>query len=335
MKVLVTGATGFLGSWIVRELLRHGHAPRVLIRRGSRLDGIAGLEVEPVAGDLLDQESIDRATRGMEAVIHAAGQVSARGGRAELRRVNVGGTRSVLDAAARYSLRVIYTSTIATLGTTYEPVVRDEEGPSPPVNSGFGYVDTKREAEELARLQARRGQEVVILNPGIILGPGDVYFTSTRIVLEYLRGTLRFYPRGGISFCDVREVAAAHVAALTRGRRGERYILAGENVTYAELFARLRRMTGLPPAWPMPWWMAPALVFSSEVASVFGSQLLQEAVESMRYGQRFNFRDSAKARRELGYASRPLEQSLRDTVLDELVRGVARASTPELLALRP
>src|SRR5262249_19743347 len=264
MKVLVTGATGFLGSEVARELARQGHALRVLVRATSKLDGLAGLEYEKVVGDVLDPASIERALHGVAALIHVAAHTSAPPrGAAQVRAVTVEGTRNVMAAAAvRRGLRVVYTSSVAAVGATKRPRILDENATWDVGGMGYAYVDAKHDAEEIVLGHARAGMNVVILTPGMILGPGDVYITSTRYVLEYLRGRSRFYPRGGLSFCDVREVAKAHVAALTRGRAGERYILAGQNVSHREALETLHRVSGGPRPLPLPHpllWLAAAL----------------------------------------------------------------------------
>jgi dihydroflavonol-4-reductase len=336
MKVLVTGATGFLGSEIVRRLEAEGHAARVLVRKTSKLDGLRGLDVEKVEGDILDRASIDRALAGVDAVIHTAGCVSARPRDRELiYRVNVDGTRNVLEAAlARGGLRVVHTASIAAVGATDEPVLQNEESPWLVGDVGYHYVASKRRGEELALELAKKGLDVLSLDPGMILGPGDVYFTSTRFVLEYLRGVNRLYTRGGISFCDVRDVAAAHVAALTRGRAGERYIVAGMNFTYREALEALHRITGVGRPYPLPYAVAYAAALLSEFAARFREHPYEEVSRPfIKFSARYAFCDAAKAARELGYQVRPFEDSLRDTVKDFLDRGIVEPTTPALRAL--
>jgi len=335
MKVLLTGATGFVGSEIARELVRQGHELRVLVRKTSKLDGLAGLSYERVEGDILDRASLDRALEGMDALIHTAANVSARLRDAALiDRVNVEGTRTVLDAAAaRPGLRVVYTSSIAAVGATEAPKLQDESAPWRS-GDGYQYIDAKRRAEEFVLEHAKRGLDVVVLNPGFVLGPGDVYLGSTRLVLEFLKGRLGWITDGGISFCDVRDVAKAHVAALTRGERGERYIVASKNQTLHEALAIVGRLSGKRPARRAPYalvWLAALL--SEAVALVKEHPFEEFNRPVVRYSRLYNWTDSSKAARELGYATRSLEESLRDTIRDFLARGLIAASTPELQAL--
>ena len=336
MRVLLTGATGFLGSEIARELSRQGHQVRVLARATSSLAGLEGVEHERVIGDLLDPASIDRALEGVEAVIHTAGATSVRQRDTRmLYRVNVEGTRNLLEAAEkRTGLRVVHTSTVGAVGATERPETLDETATWNLGGLGYDYLDSKRQGEELALARARQGMDLVVLNPGMIFGPGDVYMTSTKYVLEYLRGRNRFAPRGGLSFCDVRDVARAHVAALTRGRAGERFILAGQNVTHREALATLHRLTGLYRPIPMPGailWLAGAL--SQAVAKLVPHGLEDLTLGVVRVARKFLYFDVSRARSELGYEVRPFEETLRDTLRDLIDRGLHPARTPALAAL--
>jgi dihydroflavonol-4-reductase len=337
MRVLLTGATGFLGSEIARELARQGHALRVLVRTSSKLDGLAGLDYEKVVGDVLDAASIERGLDGVDALIHVAANTSARPrDAAKVRAVTVEGTRNVMAAAARRpGLRVVYTSSVAAIGASRTRRLLDESAVWGPEGQGYAYLEAKHEAEGIVLGHARAGMNVVILNPGMILGPGDVYITSTRYVLEYLRGRSRFYPRGGLSFCDVREVAKAHVAALTRGRAGERYILAGQNVSHREAFETLHRVGGGPRPLPIPYpllWLAAAL---SELAAWVRPHGLEELNRGViRSGRMWHHFDPAKARRELDYVVRPFDETARDTVRDLTARGLAPARRRELAPAR-
>lgn len=335
MKVLLTGATGFVGSEIARELVRNGHEVRVLVRKTSKLDGLKGVPHERFEGDILDRASLDRALDGMEALIHTAANVSARRRDAALiDRVNVEGTRTVLDAAAaKPGLRVVYTSSIAAVGATEKPTLQNEESPWRS-GDGYQYIDAKRRAEEFVLEHAKRGMNVVILNPGMVLGPGDVYLGSTRLVLEYLKGRLGWITDGGISFCDVRDVAKAHVAALTKGRAGERYIVASMNHTLHEALATTARLTGKKPAKRAPFGLVWFVALLSEAFSLVREHPFEEFNRPViRYSRLFNYVDSSKASRELGYAARSFEESVRDTVKDFLARGLIVADTPELQAL--
>jgi dihydroflavonol-4-reductase len=336
MKVLLTGATGFIGSEIARELVRAGHAVRVLVRKTSKLDGLSGLDLERFVGDINDGASVARALEGQDALIHTAANVSARRrDRDSIYRANVEGTRTVLEAAhARGGkLRVVYTSSVAAVGATETPTLQTESSPWRP-GFGYHYIDAKHQAEQVALDYAKRGLDIVILNPGLVLGPGDVYLGSTRIVLEFLRGRLGWVTNGGLTFCDVREVAKAHVAALAQGRSGERYIVAGMNKTLADALATVARLSGLPAARVAPYPLAWLGALGSEALSLVREHSLEEFNRPvLRYARLFNFTDPAKAQIELGYVVRPFEESVRDTIKDFLARGLIEPRTAELRAL--
>jgi dihydroflavonol-4-reductase len=336
MKVLLTGATGFLGSEIARELTRQGHTLRVLVRKTSKLDGLKGLVYEKVEGDVTDAASVDRALDGVDALIHTAGNTSTRRrDREALYRVNVDGTRTVLAGAAqRKTGRVVVTSSIVSVGASADPVALDEGATWNTGGRGYHYVDSKRQGEEIALEFAKNGMNLVVLNPSMIMGPGDVYLTSTKLVLEYMKGRNRFWFRGGLSYCDVREVAKAHVTALTKGRSGERYIVAGPNKSYKELQEELYRITGLykPRRVPYPLLLVAAAL--SEAAATIAPHSLEDLnLAVVKHAKLFSYYDSSKAERELGYVVRPFDEMLRDTIRDQVARGLAKPSTQKLQGL--
>jgi dihydroflavonol-4-reductase len=319
MRTLVTGATGFLGSWITRALSAAGHRPTVLVRDASRLDALSDLALDVVRGDLLEAESVRSAMSGVEAVIHVAGLVSLRTRDAsELHRVNLLGTRNVLEAAAALGRRVLHTSSIGTLGLTQQPIaVNESQSPSGRIHLAYPYVESKRQSERLALEFARAGHDVCVLLPGNVFGPGDRNGTSTRLIKGYLEGRLRFYLRGGLSFADVRDVAAAYVTALEQAQAGQSYLLAGINLSYGQLLDQLWELTRLHRALPAPWPMAEMSAWWSEFASLFWAHPFEELNSSViQYGNLFNYCDSSKAVRELGYRTRPFTDTLRDTIID-------------------
>lgn len=336
MRIFMTGATGFLGAHIAREVVRVGHDLRILVRKKSKLDGLSGIKYEAIEGDICLRSSVESGIRGVDAVIHAAGNVSPRRRHKDaLYRVNVEGTRNVLTAAlAQGGLRVVHTSSIVAVGASLTPSVMNEETPWSGGGEGYHYVDSKRQGEDIARELAQAGLKVVILNPGLILGPGDIYLTSTRYVLEYLKGHNRFALPGGLSFCDVRDVAKAHVAALTKGRVGERYIVAGNNVSHRDALSTMYRMTGLGRPFSIPVGAATFAALLAEGLSLAGVRGLEDLNRPfVRYTHLYSYFDVSKARRELGYEVRPFEETVADTVRDFLARGIFPAKTKELLAL--
>jgi dihydroflavonol-4-reductase len=251
-----------------------------------------------------------------------------------MQRANVEGTRTVLEAGASRGLRILHTSTIATIGPTPDPHPLDESAPPVALSFDYPYAASKRQSENLALDYARRGVDVVVLNPGIILGPGDVNYSSTQFVLRYLRRELWVHLSGGASFADVRDVAAAYVDALERGRAGERYVLAGMNHTYRELQAELRRLTGLHASTPMPRPLADWFALWSEAGAAFARHPFEEFNTAVvRWGSLFNYCSARKAEQELGYRTRGFSDTLADTIVDHLRRGAAQPVTPELMSL--
>ena len=252
MRVLLTGATGFVGAWTLRALLARGHHARALVRSRPRLAALGVSPVEVSLGDVRDRASVEAAMQGVDAVIHCAGVVEAAAA-PRLHAVNVDGTLHVADAARARGCRMVHVSTLATTASTFSPALLDEASPLASPRDPSPYVASKRLAELHLSARAAEGLDVVVLNPGVVLGPGDPQRSSTRAVVAYLQGAIRAHPPGGIAFCDARDVASALVAALTRGTRGARHLLGGHNLTYGAFYAALSALTGLPPTVPLTW----------------------------------------------------------------------------------
>lgn len=333
--MLITGATGFLGTWVTDALARSGLSVRALARRNSRTTALERLNVDIVHGDVTTPETLASAMADCDAVVHCAGIVSLNPrDRHDMQMVNVEGTRAVLQAAALRGAKVVHTSTIATLGPTREPTALAEDAPARPLPFDYPYAASKRESENLALEYARRGLHVVVVNPGVLLGPGDMKFTSTQFVLRYLRRELWTHLGGGASFGDVRDVAAAYLGALEQGRSGERYVLAGQNRTYAELQEELRRVTGLHGSMPVPRPLAEWYALWSQAASVLARHPFEEFnLSVVRWGSLFNYCSAQKAETHLGYRVRDFTATVTDTVIDHLRRGAAQPTTVELQAL--
>jgi dihydroflavonol-4-reductase len=336
MKVLLTGGTGFLGSWIARQLVKAGYSLRILVRKTSKLDVLKDLDYEKFEGDILDRKSVAMAVEGVEAVIHTAGNVSIKPrDRASIYNVNVQGTQNVLSAAYEKGIRVIQTSTCATIGATLEPILQNENSMWTIGGKGYHYIDSKRQGEEIALQFANIGLDIVILNPGWILGPGDISLTSTRYILEYCSGRIRYYFRGGMAYCDVRDVAKAHITALEKGKKGNRYIIAGHNYTYRHILETLYQITGLYKPRYLPYGFSYTLGCISEVLSVTCKHPFEEFNRAVVYmGKLFFYFDISKAKNELDYIPRPFNETLKDTIKDFLTRGLVYASTPELKNLK-
>ncbi len=334
MHVLVTGATGFLGAAICRELLARGHAVRALVRPASGLAGLEGLGVEVVRGDVLDRASVDAALAGCDAVVHAAGLPRIGGDARDVFAVNVRGAELVLAAALEARVaRAVLTSSVSAGGATGTPVVMDESTPGNAESLGIGYFASKLRGERAGLALAARGLPLVVLRPAVVLGPGDTHRSSAEIVVGIARRRLPGWLEGGSSFCDVRDVARGHAEALERGRAGEVYLLGGHNLRVSEMVARVAAIAGVPPPprirFPVAW--AGALL-KEGLAKARGRRAAMNR-ELVRAARRFTFVSSAKAERELGYAIRPFDEMVRDTLRFAIATGRVKPESPQLRAL--
>jgi dihydroflavonol-4-reductase len=334
-KTLVTGASGFLGSHVVRALAARGDELRLLGRRGTNLDHLADLDVERRAGDVLDRRSVKRAMKGMDRVFHLAGTTSMRSvDRDRVFELNVKGTRIVMEEALAAEVsKVVHTSSVAAIGPAKPGGTADETQEFRAGYLGLAYANSKHEAELEALRLAAHGLPVVIVNPSFALGPDDPKGSSMELVRRFLLGRIPAYVSGGLNIVDVRDVADGHLLADEKGDVGERYILAGRNFTFDRLFADLARISGRGHA--------PVRVPSGPTA------LAVEAIE--RAGLRFPvFADevraascwwtyrNTKARRELGFAPRPHEETLEDAVhwqMEQLGDRVRLSRGPQETAL--
>jgi len=320
VSVLVTGATGFIGANLVRELLRDGARVRVLVRPQSDRRVLAGLPVEVAVGDLLAPASLPPALEGVSVVYHVAADYRLWApDPAVLYRVNVEGTRALLAAAAAARVaRVVYTSSVGTLGIPPDGRPGTESTPVRLEEMVNHYKRSKFLAEREAEAAAARGVPVVIVNPSAPVGPWDWKPTPTgRMLVDYLRGRMFAYLDTGLNLVHVRDVARGHIAAAERGRVGERYILghAEGNLRLGEIFARLAALTGVPaPRWRLPHAAALALATLFEaVARVTGREPLASRTAVAMARKRMFF-DPGKAVRELGLPQTPVDEALRDAV---------------------
>ncbi len=321
-KTLVTGATGFIGSHVARALLERGDDVRAAVRATSKLDALAGLDVETVVAEATDRRALRRALRGVERVFHVAGSTDLRMSGEDLFRINVHGTRAVLEEALRAGVeRVVHTSSVAAVGPAPEGGTVDERALWRAGDLGIPYVESKHEAEVEALRIAARGLAVVVVNPAHVLGPGDPHRSSTNVVRRFMLRRIPAYVDGAINIVDVRDVAAGHLLADERGVPGERYILGNRNYTWDRLFADLARLSGIEaPAVKLPVTAALAL---AEAAARLPGRAPVTAVEIRSASHWWTYR-STKARRDLGFVTRPHEETVEATVADYREREGAR-----------
>ena len=320
MKAMVTGATGFIGGNLVRELLADGTEVRALVRPGTDATALSELGVEIAAGDLLDEGSLARALDGCEALFHVAALYRLWGPRPEaFREVNVRGTRNVLEAALASGVeKVVYTSTAAVFGHW-------KGGPLPSEKTGAvigdmvdGYHRSKYQAETEALKYCCRGLCLVIVNPTAPVGPWDVKPTPTgKTILDFIKGKMPAYLDTGLNVVHVRDVARGHILALEKGKVGARYILGGRNITLKELFHKLGTIAQRPaPSLRIPYWAALGAAYLDHWLSV--TLLRREPVvplAGVRMARHHMYYDSSKAVLQLGLPQTPVEEALEDAVV--------------------
>lgn len=320
MKAFVTGATGFVGSHVARVLAEQGAGLRLLVRSNSDTKNIEELNADRVVGDLRHPESVEHGMEGCDTVFHVAADYRLWVHDPEqMYRSNVDGTRAVLDAARKHGVRrVVYTSSVATMGFSRNGHLADENSPVSLDHMIGHYKRSKFMAEQIALDAGRSGtMEVVVVNPTTPVGEQDIKPTPTgRIVVDFLKRRFPAYVDTGLNLVDVDECARGHIAALEKGRSGERYILGGENLTLKEILDELAAITGLPsPHVEVPYVVALIAGVVDEV--VTGRVLRREpraTIEAVRMSRKKMFVTSAKAERELGWKVVPVYDALRRAV---------------------
>ena len=319
MKAFVTGATGFLGSHVARVLADQGANLRLLARPTSNLKNLQGLNADTTVGDLRDPASLEKAISGCDTVFHVAAdyRLWVRDPN-EMYRSNVEGTRALLDAARKNGVRrVVYTSSVATMGFTSDGRPADEESAVSLADMIGHYKRSKYMAEQVAMEAGRSGMQVVTVNPTTPIGEQDVKPTPTgRIVVDFLKRKFPAYVETGLNLVDVRECAWGHVAAMEKGKSGERYILGGQDLTLKQILDKLGQITGLPsPTIKLPYIFAFAAGAVDE--AITGMLLRREpraTVDTVRMGKKKMFASSAKAERELGWKIVPVDDALKRAV---------------------
>lgn len=316
MRVFVTGGNGFVGLNVVSALKDSGHDTVAVVRQGSNAAFLEPMGVEIVRGGLEDTGFLAEAMRGADAVIHTAGNTSCNWrDLPQLEAVNVHGTRNVVDAAIAAGVRrLVYTSTTSTVGAhDGEDRIADETVPLAGYRARSPYAVTKRKAEEIVLGAAARGLECVILNPAEVIGAYDYNLQWGRMLLAAYYNQVPFNPPGGASFCAAADVGRAHVSALSNGRPGERYLLAGPNLRFSRFLDVVADVLGKKfdiPDNNYRWLYLKALMQEKLSPLVPG----KPAVEPYRMRVLGNtyFYDSSKAEKELGYRSAPIETMVRD-----------------------
>ncbi|PPT11282.1 Dihydroflavonol-4-reductase [Geitlerinema sp. FC II] len=315
--VFVTGGTGFVGSHVVRSLLKSGYGVRALVRPTSRLDNLRGLDVELVKGDLNDA-SLEALMRGCQAVCHVAAEYSLwQRDRDRLYRSNVLGTRNVLICARNAGVdRVVYTSSVAAIGVKPHGQLADETFQSPVEKLISAYKQSKYHAEREADRAVAAGQDVVIVNPSTPIGAGDIKPTPTGdIILRVLQRRMPAYVDTGLNFIDVRDVARGHVLALERGKTGERYILGHQNLTLKAFLDKLAAIAGLDaPKRTIPLWLPLTVAWFDEMVLARLGKSPSVPLDGVRMSAEPMYYDASKAVRELGLPQSDIDGAIREAV---------------------
>jgi dihydroflavonol-4-reductase len=314
MKTLITGATGFIGSAVVRKVLGRGREVRVLVEPGASRRNLVGLEVEMVEGAIQDRSAVVRAMAGCDVVYHLAAmyQLWLPDPRV-MYDVNVEGTKTLLFAALRAGVRrFVHTSSIAAVGLPREGELADETTAFDYWDEANDYIRSKWLSELDALRFAREGLPVVIVNPAFPFGERDAAPTPTgKFIVEALARRVPGYTDGGFNAVDVDDVAECHVLAEERGRVGERYIAGGHNITYKEFYAAVTELAGLPPIerrLPRP--LVEGIAWASERWADVSQKAPRITLKAARYAMRKVWFDCAKARRELGMPLTPLRETI-------------------------
>ncbi|MGA8677744.1 MAG: hopanoid-associated sugar epimerase [Candidatus Acidiferrales bacterium] len=318
MKTLVTGATGFVGSHVARQLASAGHSVRVLVRPTSNVKVLDGVAVEFVEGDLRDAASLTRAMQGAQRVYHVAADYRLwTKNPGEIYESNVEGTRRLIEAAHRAGAeRIVYTSTVATIAVPCHGALPNENTWATLDEMIGHYKRSKFLAEQVALDAAQSGSPVIIVNPTAPVGPGDWKPTPTgRIVLDFLKGKMPAYVDTGLNVAPVEDVAAGHLLAAEKGRIGERYILGGRNMTLKQILDALAAIAGRSAPWiRLPHAVALMAGYADELFSRVMRREPQIPVEGVKMSRHKMFVESDKALRELGYHPTKVETALERAV---------------------
>lgn len=319
MQTVITGASGLVGANLAILLLEQGHKVRCTRRKQSRIEHLAAFPIEWVEADLGDTESLVRAFQGADVVFHCAAEVITRPEVAQsMRQANVEGTGRVLEAVRRSgAARLVYCSSVVTLGITQSEAHVDEQHVFNYDKVGIrdAYAETKREAEELV-LAAAASIDVVVVNPTYMLGPYDLRPSSGQLIIDVVRGKVPGHSPGFNCFVDVRDVARGMILAWQKGRRGERYILGGHNLTYRDAMRLIASVAGVaPPRFGVPRWAAQLVGRGGDLYEKLSGRLALLNSTRVAYAYTTGFRfSSEKARRELGYEAGPLEPAILDAL---------------------
>lgn len=318
MRVLVTGANGFLGSWLVRRLIDEGHEVSVLLRQKSNHDEIGGLNVQKLWGDVTDLESLRSAFKGQQIIFHLAGVIAySRKDRELMERVNVEGTQNVLQAMANNSVsELLYLSSVAAVGAGLTPQqILNENSSFNLEKYNFGYFETKRQSEkQVTEFSKTHSIRSVIVNPSTIYGGGDARKGSRNTQLKVAQGKGLFYPCGGVSIVAVEDVVEGILSAQKKGRAGERYILSGDNLYLKDVFKIIADAAQVQaPRFPIPNFFMRTLAGLDEALNKIGLSGPLPSERAM-VATFYHWFDHSKAKKELGFNPKSANYAIENSV---------------------
>ena len=319
MTTLVTGATGFLGSALARELLKEGRTLKLLVRKNSDTRNIDELDCEVAYGDLRDRDSLKSALAGCHTLYHTAAYYSLWSQDKKLiYDINVQGTRNILESALEMGVeKIVYTSTVGCIGLSEDGTPANENQPMNPATLCNDYKLSKYEAEQVAHELFGRGLPVIIVNPSTPIGPRDIKPTPTgKIILDFLNRKMPAYIDTGLNLIDVTDCARGHILAEEKGQPGERYILGNKNMSLKDILLALETLTGLKaPRIKLPYWVAYTAGLACEWASDnITHQPPSVPLAGVKMAKYFMYFDPSKAIRELGLPQNPVENALGQAV---------------------
>ena len=319
MKVLVTGANGLLGSHVVRVLIQHGFPVRVLVREGSNLQALDGLQIELFKGNISSAENVERAVKGCDFIVHAAARTSqSPSGIVAYIEPNILSTQLIINAARKFGIkRLVYVSTANCFGNGSKKHPGDEEKPFLSWMKKSGYAYSKYQAQQMVLKSAEKDNlDVVVVNPTFLIGENDVKPSSGKIFFHVVNKRAIFYPPGGKNFVDAAVAAEGVVNALIKGRKGECYLLAGQDLSYREFFEKVAKITGQTSVFlPLPRWVIITLgYFGSFIEKVFKIPVDLTKVNARMLCME-NYYSSEKAVREIDFQQIQVEESIEKAIL--------------------
>jgi len=326
MRVLITGATGFVGAWVARALAQAGHDVRVLVRNPTDAEELRDLQLEIVTGDILDSEKVNLACKNVDSVFHLAGVIAYSSAKRDLMdKVNVGGTKNVISACRNQGVRrLLHFSSVVAVGASFDShSILNEDSEYNLSALNIGYFETKRQAEELVRSAAHKGEiDAVCVNPSTIYGPGDAKKSSRGMQKKVALGKLPFYTSGGVNVVSIEDVVHCVLQAWQKGKSGERYIIAGENLTIKNLFELIASIAGVsPPKIHIPDFIVKGLGLIGDQQEKFGKKPFL-TYENALVSTMFHWFDSSRAQKEFNFTPKPASYAIKQSLEWSKLQGL-------------